>query len=78
MKPTPVEKDHREAWWPIWTAYLLLVAIGVPWYWPSGRMILWFGWPAWVLTAVASSLAASALTAWVLGRRWPGEEGERG
>jgi hypothetical protein len=61
-------------WLWVWIAYLGLLTAGIPWYWPKGEVILWLGMPAWLVTAVAASTAASLLTAVVLGRRWPGED----
>ena len=65
--------EYRISPW-VWVAYLVLLAVGVPWYWPEGVMILWFGLPAWLVTAVAASTGVSLLTAVVLRRRWPGED----
>jgi len=55
-------------------AYLLLLAIGVPWYWPPGITGMWFGFPVWVAVALLVSLLASILTAWLLLRG--GADGE--
>ncbi len=55
--------------------YLLLLAGAVPWYWPADHRVLWFGLPAWVVVAIGVSCAASILTAALLARRWPGEDG---
>lgn len=62
--------------WLVWLAYLLLLAIGIPWYWPSHDRTIWFGMPAWVVVAIAASTLASCLTAWLLLRPWPGEDSE--
>ena len=35
---------------------------------------MWFGMPAWVVTAIVASVATSVLTAVLLSRPWPGEE----
>lgn len=53
--------------------YPLLLAIGIPWYWPADDRSIVLGVPAWVLIAIVVSLAASCLTAVVLARPWPGE-----
>lgn len=55
--------------------YLLLLAAGVPWYWPPGTPTLVLGVPVWVLVAVLFSALASVFTAWLLAAPWPGEEG---
>jgi len=51
--------------------YCLLLAIGIPWYWPDegGRVVL--GLPAWVLAAVLAGLAAALYTAWCMRREHP-------
>jgi hypothetical protein len=61
--------------WLIWLAYFALFAIGIPWYWPEGSVKVWFGVPCWVVVAVAASAGVSLLTAALLYRPWPGEEG---
>lgn len=65
--------DTRRPGWLLPAAYLILLAVGVPWYWPEGDTTLWFGLPAWIVTALAASLAVSVLTAIVLRRPWPDE-----
>ena len=53
--------------------YLLLLVLAVPWYWPRDNTLVWFGVPAWVCIATLVSVAASILTAVLMGRAWPGE-----
>jgi hypothetical protein len=65
--------DKRRVGWLLPAAYLILLAVGVPWYWPEGDTTLWFGMPAWIVTAIAASSAVSVLTAIVLRRPWPEE-----
>lgn len=60
---------HRLAPW----LYLLLLALAVPWYWPSTSHAVWLGLPAWVCVAIMVSLAASVLTALLMARPWPDE-----
>lgn len=62
--------------WPV-AAYFGLIAVGIPWYWPSDNYVILFGAPGWVVIAIAVSFAASALTAWLLRRPWPGEDSAR-
>lgn len=57
-----------------WVWYLLIVAVGIPWYWPRDDDTVWLGAPAWAVVAVLASASASALTAWRLRRPWPGED----
>ncbi len=63
--------------WRIWAAYAALFAVAIPWYWrllPGGGDWFWLGLPVWAVVSVAGSAAISALTAWLLRSRWPGEE----
>ncbi len=66
-----IPRTNQHIRWPIWLAYAVLLAIAVPWYWPSGDATLWLGLPAWVVVALLANLAASLLTAWLLLKRWP-------
>ena len=43
--------------------YCLLLAIGIPWYWPEDDTRIVLGLPAWVLVAMLVGLIASAYTA---------------
>lgn len=58
----------------VWGVYAVLLLAAVPWYWPAGDETRWGGVPAWVVVAVAVSVAVSVYTAWLLGRPWPSEE----
>lgn len=46
--------------------YVILIAIGIPWYWPQDSRSIILGVPAWVAVAVLCSLLASLLTAYIL------------
>ncbi|PPR31312.1 MAG: hypothetical protein CFH32_00177 [Alphaproteobacteria bacterium MarineAlpha9_Bin2] len=46
--------------------YIILIAIGIPWYWPQDSRSIILGVPAWVAVAVLCSLLASLLTAYIL------------
>ena len=46
-------------------AYLILLALIIPWYWPEGDSRQWFGFPLWALGSLAALLAASFFTAWL-------------
>ena len=72
------DKPIRRRWWPVWLAYLVLLALAIPWYWPAGSTAIWLGLPAWVVVALAASVAASALTAAILLCPWHGESHEEG
>jgi hypothetical protein len=53
-------------------AYLLLLVLAVPWYWPADDARMLLGLPLWVVVVLGTGLAAAALTAWVLLRYpWP-------
>ena len=46
--------------------YIILVAVGIPWYWPKDSQSLLLGVPIWVIIAIFCSLLASILTAYIL------------
>ena len=48
--------------------YLVLLAIGIPWYWPADDRSVVLGAPGWVVAAVATGFFASLFTAWCLSR----------
>ena len=58
--------------WPA-MVYCLLVAIGIPWYWPRHDTTLIFGVPAWVAVAIGVSVIGSVFTAWLLRAPWEQE-----
>ena len=58
--------------WPA-LVYALLLAVGIPWYWPADDHSIAFGMPAWVVVAIAASACASIFTAWLLAKPWPAE-----
>ncbi|HHZ93543.1 TPA: hypothetical protein EYN98_30440 [Candidatus Poribacteria bacterium] len=62
--------ENKYGKWLIWLIYIVLLAVGVPWYWDSGDKTIWFGFPAWVMVAIIVSLILSCLTAWLLQRPW--------
>lgn len=55
-------------------AYLALLGLAIPWYWPADNHAMWFGFPGWVIVAIVVSFAASLLTAVLLSRPWPHED----
>ena len=59
--------------WPA-VVYCLLVAVGIPWYWPQHDTTLILGVPAWVAVAIGVSALASVFTAWLLRAPWDAEE----
>ncbi len=65
----------RRPW--IWSVYLVLFALSVPWYLPSTTApALWFGFPYWVLISLAAIGAIACYTAWIIHRYWPTGEDE--
>ena len=71
--PTDRPKDPYLSWW-IWLVYAVLVAAGIPWYWPKEDTRLLLGLPAWTAVAIVVSVLISAFTAWLLRRPWPDED----
>jgi len=47
---------------PTFLVYIILLTLAVPWYWDSDSQLIWFGFPAWVVTSVLISLVASIVT----------------
>ena len=66
------DTDDRRTFltWRIWLTYGVLTILGIPWYWPAESDTRLFGAPAWVVTALAASLAVSIFTAVLLRRDW--------
>ncbi len=58
-----------------WVLFLVLLAGGIPWYWPAADRTLVFGVPAWVAAAVLGGALTAAVTVWYLLAPWPGETG---
>ena len=53
-----------------WLIYIVLLAVGVPWYWSSEDKTIWCGFPAWVVVSIIASFIFSCLTAWLLQGSW--------
>ena len=43
--------------------YLLLLCLGIPWYWPADSTLVWMGFPGWVISSIVVSILASIVTA---------------
>lgn len=61
--------------------YVVLLALGIPWYWPPDQTRFYLGFPVWALVSLLVGLLASVLTAWLFlhapSQTGPGaEEGE--
>ena len=46
-------------------AYLVLLALVIPWYWSAGDTRHAFGFPLWALASLAAVLATSIFTAYI-------------
>lgn len=64
---------HR--WW-IWAIYLILLLIGVPWYWDSDNTTIFFGLPGWMMIAIITSIAVSCFTSFLWFNLWQPDEEE--
>lgn len=60
----PHRRNSNFAWWA-GLAYLLLLVVGIPWYWPADDRTIWVGMPAWVVVAVVVSFITSVFTAFL-------------
>jgi hypothetical protein len=56
--------EKRPRRW-IAVAYVGLLALIIPWYWPSADTRQVWGFPFWSLASLGAALATSVLTAWV-------------
>lgn len=54
--------------------FLILLALGIPWFWPTGSSVLIFGLPAWVISAIVVSIMCSVFTAFLLRKPWTHEK----
>jgi len=71
-----LESEPRRVRW-VWLVYLLLYAVTIPWYWPTGyRGFLVIGFPLWVAVSLVGVVLLAAWTVWVIHRYWreAGEE----
>ncbi len=46
--------------------FILLLIIGIPWYWTDNSLSIFWGFPIWVIVAIMTSFAASCLTAYII------------
>lgn len=58
-------------------AYVVLLVLGIPWYWPPDQVRLYLGFPLWAVVSLFVGLLASALTAWLF-LRAPLDAADRG
>jgi hypothetical protein len=56
---------HRSPRRWVGLAYLVLLALVIPWYWPAGDTRHAFGFPLWALASLAAVLATSIFTAYI-------------
>ncbi len=59
----PPARAGVKGWWVL---YVLLVVVGVPWYWPKQQQSTLWGVPLWVIVAIICSLLVSLLTLVIL------------
>ena len=45
--------------------YLLLIALGIPWYLPAGLTTLVFGFPLWAVISLLVVFIGALFTAWL-------------
>ncbi|MEC9247891.1 MAG: hypothetical protein VX986_02600 [Pseudomonadota bacterium] len=56
--------------------FLILLALAIPWYWNAEIRVIFMGFPIWVITAIAVSLATSTFVAFLLRKPWDQESSE--
>ena len=78
MEPDSQKSSLAYLPWPVWLAYLVFFAIGIPWYWPEADVRLVLGFPLWAFVSFLSCVAIASLTAWMFLFRWPEEDDEEG
>ena len=54
--------------------FLILLALGIPWFWPVDNSVLIFGLPSWVVSAIVVSILCSIFTAYLLRKPWAHEK----
>ena len=58
------DEEHRPRRW-VALAYVALLALTVPWYWPPGDTRHFHGLPFWALATLLAVFATSVFTAWL-------------
>ena len=64
--------DTGSRWW-IAVVYAGLVALIIPWYWPTGDLRMFLGFPLWSLASLGVAFATALFTAWVY---WTGADSD--
>ncbi len=60
----------------VWAAYLVLLVLSVPWYWPRwSAEILVLGFPLWAATSLACYFVAAVLTVVAIDSLWREQAG---
>ena len=75
--PTEVEglRDEPRRHPLIWVVYLLLLAVAVPWYWPTGyRGPLVLGLPLWTAVSLGAVVLMALWTGFVIRLWWQEED----
>ncbi len=57
-------------------AYLILLVLGIPWYWPPDQSTFYLGLPLWALVSLFAGFLAALLTAWRFLRTPPTDNGD--
>jgi hypothetical protein len=71
MKDAPEVTDEPRRHPLVWIVYLLLYAVAIPWYWPTGyRGALILGLPVWAAVSLAAVAVMAVWTAFVIHRWW--------
>ncbi|MFT5351484.1 MAG: cell shape-determining protein MreD [Planctomycetota bacterium] len=65
-------RKNKQVW--IIVAYLLLLLLSVPWYWPTTNASHTAGVPHWVIVVLLAGFCAALLTAWNLLRKTVADE----
>ena len=56
--------ERKTRSWIIWV-YLVLLVVGIPWYWPADNITIFLGIPLWVLTSLFVVFIGSIFTAYL-------------
>lgn len=75
----PAERQSSRGVRATWVAYVCLLLLSIPWYFPAGSGApLVFGFPLWCFVALAAYTLAALLTVWRLDALWEAGQVGRG
>lgn len=70
-------KAHSTGRIAVWLGYLVLFALSIPWYLPSGSVPpLWLGLPYWVVISLVCCVLIAGLNVIAIYKSWPDDENE--